>query len=105
MKRPIDSSSINNTTVAELLETKDPAAQRSTTNSPDRTLVEGMRMMMSRLATINNVLPFPLTVDTSQNVIKLFYSELLQSPLENLLGLPHTELLLHLLEEVRHMEP
>jgi hypothetical protein len=61
--------------------------------------------MVLRLSTINNVLPFPLTVHTSQHIMKLLHSKLLQRLLKDLLGLPHTELLLHLLEEVRSMEP
>jgi hypothetical protein len=77
----------------------------STTDTPDGTKVEGMRTVMSRLATINNVLPFPLTVHTPKDVMELLHTKLLQSPLEDFLRLPHPELLLHLLKEVGGTEP
>jgi hypothetical protein len=37
--------------------------------------------------------------------MKLLHPELLQSPLESVLSFPHPMILLHLLEEVRGMEP
>jgi hypothetical protein len=40
IKRPIDSSSINNTTVAELLESKDPTAQTEH-NKPPKQDIDG----------------------------------------------------------------
>ena len=67
--------------------------------------MEGVGTMMLRLATINNILPFPLTIDATQHIMKLLYPKLLQGPLEDFLSLPHSKLLLHLLEEVRGMEP
>ena len=72
----------------------------STTNSPDRTQVERVGTMVSRLATINNIFPFPLTVHTTKHIMKL-----LQGLLESILHLPYSMVLLHLLKEVRHMEP
>jgi hypothetical protein len=67
--------------------------------------MEGVRTMMPRLAAINNVLPFPLTVNAPQHIMELLDPELLQGPLEDLLSLPHPVFLLHLLEEVRGVKP
>ena len=67
--------------------------------------MEGMGMVMLRLVTINNILPFSLTVHAAQHVMKLLHSILLQSPLEHHLSIPDPKLLLHLLEEVRSMKP
>jgi hypothetical protein len=64
-----------------------------------------MGTMVLRLATMNNILPLPLTIHATKNIVKLFHTEFLQRPLEDFLRLPHTELLLHLLKEVGGMEP
>jgi hypothetical protein len=79
--------------------------KRSTTDTPNRTLMERVRAMVLRLATINNVLPFPLTIHATKNVTEFLHPKLLQGPLESILRLPHPMILLHLLEEVRGMEP
>ena len=67
--------------------------------------MKGVGAMMSRPATIDNILPLPLTIHAAQHIMKLFHPILLQSPLERHLGIPDPKLLLHLLEEVRGMEP
>ena len=67
--------------------------------------MEWVRTVMSRLVTINNVIPFPLTIHAAQHIMKLLYPILLQSPLEGHLRIPDPKLLLHLLEEVRSMKP
>ena len=67
--------------------------------------MEGMRTMMLRPATINNLLSFPLTIHTPQNIVKLLHTIFFQGPLERHLSVPDPKLLLHLLEEVRCMEP
>ena len=67
--------------------------------------MKGMGAMMSRPVTIDNVLPFPLTIHTPQHIMKLLYPILLQSPLKRHLRIPDPKLLLYLLEEVRRMEP
>jgi hypothetical protein len=79
--------------------------ERSTTNTPRRTLMIRMVPMVVRVMTISYILPFPLTVHATKNVVKILNLKLFQSPLESNLGIPHTELLLHLLEETRGMEP
>jgi hypothetical protein len=76
-----------------------------TTKSPRRALMEGMFTMMTRPVTISYLLPFPLTLHATQHVMVLLHSELFQCPGESSLGIPDTELLLHLLEEVRCIEP
>jgi hypothetical protein len=68
-------------------------------------VTERTRTVMSRLATINNVLPFPPTINAPEDIMKLLHPELLQCPLEDSLRLPHSKLLLHLLKEVRSVEP
>jgi hypothetical protein len=96
---------INITTVANYQILQTQLCERSTKHTPNQTLVERMRTMVLRLTTINNILPFPLTVHATQDIMKLLHSKLLQGLLEDVLGLPDPKLLLHLLEEVRSMEP
>jgi hypothetical protein len=67
--------------------------------------MEGVLPVMMRPMTINYLLPFPLTIHASKNIMKLLYPKLLQGLLENLLSIEDSILLLHLLEEVRSMEP
>jgi hypothetical protein len=76
-----------------------------TTNSPNRTLMKGVGTVMMRPPTINNILPLPPTVHTPQDVVILFHPILIQGLPECLLSTPHPMLLLHLLKEIRGMEP
>jgi hypothetical protein len=64
-----------------------------------------MLLVMTTPTTISCILPFPPTVHATKNIVKLLHTKLLQGLLECFLGVQHPELLLHLLEEVRCMEP
>ena len=67
--------------------------------------MERMGMMVLRPVTINNLLSFSLTIHTPQNIVEFLHTILLQGLLERHLSIPDPKLLLHLLEEVRGMEP
>lgn len=96
---------INITTGADYWISQAQLFERSTTDSPRRTQMKGMLLVVMTPTTISCILPCPPTVHATKNIVKLLQSKLLQGPLECFLGVQHPELLLHLLEEVRCMEP